>query len=116
MQNEIYTLLNELGYPIQIRKVSSSYNAATSAATQTLSDTTCTGKLVKYQNKDVDGSLIRKSDRRAIISAKGLSVVPEEKDQIIDGIETDSEVFSIIDVQTITKGTTVVAYICQARK
>ena len=47
---------------------------------------TCTMAVLKFDNKDFDGTLIKASDKKVYIAAKGLLIVPETTDTLlIDG-------------------------------
>ncbi|UXN66575.1 hypothetical protein N8E89_26170 (plasmid) [Phyllobacterium sp. A18/5-2] len=46
---------------------------------------TCTMAVLKFDNKDIDGTLIKASDKKVYIAPKGLSVVPATTDKPIIG-------------------------------
>lgn len=46
---------------------------------------TCTMAVLKFDNKDIDGTLIKATDKKVYIAAKGLSVVPTTTDKLMIG-------------------------------
>lgn len=46
---------------------------------------TCTMAVLKFDNKDIDGTLIKASDKKVYIAAKGLAIVPVTTDRLLIG-------------------------------
>jgi hypothetical protein len=47
----------------------------------------CTMAVLRFDNKDIDGTLIKATDKKVYIAAKGLAIIPETTDElIIDGV------------------------------
>jgi len=45
----------------------------------------CTMAVLKFDNKDIDGTLIKAGDKKVYIAAKGLSIVPVTTDKLMIG-------------------------------
>jgi hypothetical protein len=45
----------------------------------------CTVAVLKFDNKDIDGTLIKASDKKVYIAAKGLAIVPVTTDKLMIG-------------------------------
>jgi hypothetical protein len=45
----------------------------------------CTLVVLKFDNKDIDGTLIKASDKKVYIAAKGLSIAPTTTDKVMIG-------------------------------
>lgn len=112
MQTEIQALLTHTGKSLTLRKLTQgSYNVATGNVDgSSYADTTVTGHLINYKDSE-RGDLIRQGDRKALIAAKGLAVVPTAKDRIRENTID----YEIVSVHKITKKSAVIAYICQVR-
>ena len=80
--------------------------SGSSDATHTLN-----GILDDYRDAERDGEIIRMSDRRYLVAASGLSVVPQPTDTITDG----STKLEIVSVNAIRAKSTDVCYYLQGR-
>lgn len=63
---------------------------------------------ISYKDENVDGSTIRRGDRRLLVAAQGSQTAPI-MDDMVGGLK-------VVDVQTIAPNGTAVAYACQMRK
>ncbi|PSH68617.1 hypothetical protein CU102_12720 [Phyllobacterium brassicacearum] len=45
----------------------------------------CTLAVLNFDNKDIDGTLIKASDKKVYIASKGLTIVPETTDRLTIG-------------------------------
>lgn len=52
----------------------------------TIQKTPCTLAVLKFDNRDIDGTLIKASDKKVYISAKGLAIVPLTTDRLMIGV------------------------------
>lgn len=96
-----------------IHKNQGSYNSATdSISGQSSSSETVSAVFTEYDQKDIDGTLIKAGDKRAMISASGIASAPDTADQVTDG----SLKYSIISVSTIQPGGTPLIYYLQLRR
>lgn len=89
-----------------------SYSTATLASTGTSTDYAAKAVLWEYELREIDGSVIRRGDKRYIVFADGLSVSPAPRDRLTDGSET----YEVIAVDTVPAGDNTAIYIAQARK
>lgn len=53
--------------------------------TQTETDYTCTAVTLEWENSEIDGTLIKASDRKILISTSGLTITPAIGDKITIG-------------------------------
>ncbi|MBB3234436.1 hypothetical protein [Phyllobacterium endophyticum] len=51
----------------------------------TIQKTPCTLAVLRFDNRDIDGSLIKASDKKVYIAAKGLAIVPVTTDKLMIG-------------------------------
>lgn len=119
MQKDVVALLREHGYDLTFRRPGNggTYDAATgSISGGSNADETVRAIFVGYNAGDVDGTLVQRGDRKAIIastySGTALSKVP----QLDDELRGEGDAVRILSVQTIKSGATVLAYICQVRE
>lgn len=79
--------------------------------TQTIMDYDCKLVVLSYNNKDIDGSLIKASDKKVYVSALGLTIEPMTTDKlVIAGKEN-----TIISVKPLNPAGVSVYYECQCR-
>lgn len=82
------------------------------SGTTTTTETTVIVAIVDWANNQIDGTLIRSTDRHVLMSAQGLGVTPALGDQLIVGGET----LSLVEpLKQINPGGTVVVYDMNAR-
>lgn len=68
--------------------------------------------LSDFQASQIDGTIIRREDKKALVAADGLKYVPSTSDLIIDG-----EIqYTIVNVETIAPGDVVLVYKLQLRR
>ena len=65
----------------------------------------------QFSKKDIDGDLIRQTDKRVLIAASGISE-PNTDDKISDG----GTEYAVINTETIAPGDTAVLYMVQVRR
>jgi hypothetical protein len=77
-------------------------------------DVTETVKAVftQFSVKDVDGELIKRTDKRVLIAASDLDAEPDTQTKIVDG----STEYSVINTETIKPGDTAILYMVQVRR
>lgn len=108
-----YDLCLRKGKDITLKRITTgAYNPATSSATQSSVNHSFKGMILNYTNREIDGSLILRGDRKIVLAAKGATVVPVISDQI----SVDSEVLKVVDVRQIEETGVDVVYICQCRR
>jgi len=85
------------------------YNPATGkTAAATPTSFTVRGVFVNYEDKNVDGTVVRAGDRRLLVSTQGSSTTPAIGDRV-NGLQ-------VVDVRTIAPRGVAIAWACQMRK
>jgi hypothetical protein len=119
MQRDVVELLREHGYNITFRRPSNggTYNPATGAVSGgSNADETVRCVFVNYTARDLDGTLVQRGDRKAIIAATYNGAALSKVPQIDDELRGEADAVRIVAVQTIKSGSSVLAYVCQARE
>lgn len=118
MQQDVVALLRDHGYNLTFRRPNSggSYSTATGTITGGAnSDETVRGIFLNYTASDTDGTLVQRGDRRAVIAATYNGTAISKIPQIDDELRGEAEAVRIVSIQTIKSGSSVLAYVCQAR-
>lgn len=106
-------ILREFGRALTLtRRVSGAYDTATGTATVTATEYSGRGAVFDYPARLIDGTHVLRGDKRIVMSAQGLSVVPAPGDAITLG-DVDHRV---IDVKALEPAGTVVLYTLQVRR
>lgn len=119
MQRDVVALLREHGYDLTFRRPSNggSYNPATGAVSGgSNADETARVVFLNYTSRDIDGTLVQRGDRKAVMAATYNGAALSKTPQIDDELRGEGDAVRIVSVQTIKSGSTVLAYICQARE
>jgi hypothetical protein len=109
---DLLKLVQDHGQELTLRKttVSGTYDPATGTISgATTEDYTVDGYFFNFSTGLPIGDEIRRGSRRCVIPALGLSVEPDDEDQIIGQGDT----VSIVRVNTIYSGGTAVCYVCE---
>jgi len=77
--------------------------------TQTDTDTEITGVVTLYKTSEIDGTVIKQNDKQVLLDS---TVAPVKDGKIVDG----SDVYQIVDFETLSPASTVVLYKVQVRK
>lgn len=94
------------------RDAAGTYNPASDTFTAGDEDNeTVKAVITDYHDRQIDGEIIMRGDRRAIIAASGLTA-PDKGDVIVDG----SDQYRIINIETVKPGDTALLYKLQVRK
>jgi hypothetical protein len=89
------------------------YDPATGGApAPTATDYTVIGVLLQYSDMYINGSTILRQDRRCIIAAKGMTVVPELGDRII----ADGVTYAVLEVVVKEVSAVPATYVMQIRR
>lgn len=103
-------LIARFGQSITQHVISGGGSAWNPAQTET--DYTLTGAVLNYRRRDVDGTLIKASDRRVIVSTEGMTTTLDTAHKLtVGGIK-----HSIIDVRELNPGGTILYLEAQVRK
>ncbi len=119
MQRDVVALLREHGYDLTFRRPSNggSYNPATGAVSGgSNADETARVVFLNYTSRDIDGTLVQRGDRKAVMAATYNGTALSKTPQIDDELRGEGDVVRIVSVQTIKSGSSILAYICQARE
>lgn len=111
LDRDVEKLIDRFGYDIVLKRTNDggSYDPATGTVTAGETTTaTVRGVFINYNERDVDGTSVLMDDRKLLLQARGLTMVPETGDTLDDEVQ-------IISVRTIKAGSTVIAYTCQTR-
>ena len=109
---DLFKLAEDFGQTLTLRKASTqgTYDTATGTLSgSATTDYSVTGYFFNYDTGLLDANDIRRSRRRCLIPALGLTVEPDDEDQIIGNGDT----VSIIQVTTMFSGATKIGYICE---
>jgi hypothetical protein len=107
--------INDKGRTITVRTpgVDQVYNPATDTFTAGTSvDVTAKGLFTQFAKKDIDGELIKVTDKRVLIAASSLSAAPENNCKIVDG----GTEYQVINTEIIQPGDTAILYMVQVRR
>jgi hypothetical protein len=115
LQNTVLSLLTEWGrINITLRRLTpGAYNPSTGgSAASTTKDYTVTGALLNYKDYEVNGTSVLAADRRCVIAAKNMTIVPAVTDTVI----VDSISYNVVNLQIQEVGGTPLAYSLQIRR
>ena len=103
-------LLADFGSNLTLSRVSATvYAPSTGLMTAgTTTNFTIRAVFINYEDKNVDGTVVRAGDRRLLVSAVGSQTPPQIGD-VVGGLK-------LIDVRTIAPRGVPIAWACQARK
>ena len=119
MQRNVVALLKEHGYDLTFRRPNNggSYDPATATVTGgSNADETVRAIFINYTVGDVDGTLVQRGDRKAVIAATYNGTAISKTPQINDELRNEGDAVRIVSVQTIKSGASLLAYVCQTRE
>lgn len=107
-------LLTEFGQSCVLGSVSDgAYDPATGEAGATSTPHQVAAAVLAYPQRFIDGTLIRTGDKRALLSAIGLTVDPKPGDTLTDAA---GKQFQVIDAKPTSPAGTVVLWTLQVRR
>jgi hypothetical protein len=107
-------LLAEFGQSCVLTSITDgAYNPETGEAGTSMTPHPVTAAIFAYPQRYIDGSLIRTGDKRALVSAVGLTVNPKPGDTLTDAA---GAVFQLIDAKAAAPAGVAVLWILQVRK
>jgi len=109
---DLLKLVQDFGETLTLRKVTTdgTYDASTGTLSgSATTDYSFTGYFYNLAEGTSDLSQTRKGRRACVIPAKGLSVVPDDEDQILG----NGDAVHIITVRTIFSDGQAVCYLCE---
>ena len=111
-QNDADELLREFGQALTLtKKTSGAYDPATGAAAVTSTTYGVIGAVFDFPARAIDGTIIQQGDKKAIIAARSLSVVPD----ITDSLTVKGIAHQIVNVKALEPAGTTVIYTLQIR-
>jgi len=119
MQKDVVALLRDHGYDLTFRRINNggTYDPATGTVTGgSNSDETIRALFLNYNANDVDGTLVQRGDRKAVIAATYSGNALSKTPQINDELRGEADAVRIVSIQTIKSGSSILAYVCQARE
>ena len=109
LHKDVARLLKDHGYDLVISRTTGTYNPATGKVETTITtQETFRGLFVNYLSEDIDGTSVLATDRKLLLRADTQSMIPEPGDKV-------GSTVSIIRVQKIQSGDTIIGYVCQTR-
>jgi len=112
LQEAAALLIDDQGRPATLRRVTEgSYVPATGTAANTTADYPVMVLLLNYTDFQRQDGLIEAGDRKAVIKAQDLSVVPDIQDLLI----VEAKELRIVNVRQVEQSGQDVIYICQVR-
>ena len=113
IDNDVTCLINDIGKTLFLtRKENEEYDPNTGESTSIDNQIKVQGMFLNYNDKlRVDGNSIQAGDRKAVLSATGMSYAPSINDIVDDG----TNFYRIINIRTIEVRNKPITYICQVR-
>jgi hypothetical protein len=111
MQNTAAELLASFGQTVTLsRQEVSDYDPATGSATFTATLQSAPGALFDYGSRDIDGTLIKRGDKKLLIAALGITAP-----QVDDTVTVNGVVYTIVHIIATNPAATAIMYICTIR-
>lgn len=105
-------LLAEFGQSVTIRhRTSGAYDPATGSATVTTTDEAGNAAVFDYDTKHIDGTMIVRGDKYALLSPVGITAPDTDDRLIVGGVE-----YSVVSVKTEAPAGTAVLHTVQIRR
>jgi hypothetical protein len=107
-------LVSKYGSAMILRRiVSGVYDPATGETSGSVTNSyNCKGVTESYKESYVNGDTIKAGDKKVLLSASGLTIVPKSGDTLLIG----SEVWSMVSVDSLAPGEIAVIYTVQIRQ
>ncbi|GAA5540447.1 hypothetical protein [Brucella sp. NBRC 113783] len=102
-------LIDKFGQTGAIRRTETSGDPWNPGTSDT--DYPCTLVALEYDQKDIDGTLIKSTDNKVYVATKGLTIQPTTTDKVIIG----GVVSTIVEAKPLNPAGTVVYFELQAR-
>ena len=97
------------------KQTAGTYSVSTGVATVTTSTQSAYGALFDYDNTNIDGSLVKKGDRKLLLSALNTSLAALTAPSVNDQVTAYSVTYTIVAIRPIAPSGVAVAYDCQIR-
>lgn len=97
------------------KQTAGTYSTSTGVASVSTSTQSAYGALFDYENKNIDGSLVKKGDRRLLLSALNTALAALTAPSVNDTVTANSVTYTIVAVRPVAPSGVAVAYDCQIR-
>lgn len=104
-------LIERFGQAGAIRRTGAATGDAWNPTPSAPADHPCTLVVDDYEAGEIDGSLIRQTDRKVLVSAEGLGIEPTAADRLVIG----GSAMEIVNVRPLSPGGVVVLFEIQGR-
>lgn len=105
--------INDKGRTVTLRKPSAgTYVPGTDTYTAASADYSAKAVITSVNSGEIDGTIILAGDKRVLLAASALAVVPAINDIVLDGTEQ----LRVINVEAVKPGDTAILYKLQVRK
>ncbi len=94
-------------------RVKTSSGASHNPTSSTTTDHPAKFVITDFEAKDIDGTRVLATDKKALVAAAGLAVVPDVAHRLL---EADGQSYSIAGVDTLKPATTPVVYALTVRR
>ncbi len=108
------SLVAEIGVSVTFRRVpQTAYNPVTGSTTEgAAQDETVKVMFLDYREAEIDGQLIQRGDRRAVLAASGLTKEPDAGDFFVG----EGDTVRVISVRRVEAAGSGLVYVCQVRE
>jgi len=97
------------------KQTAGTYSTSTGVASVSTSTQSAYGALFDYENKNIDGSLVKKGDRKLLLSALNTAGAALTAPSVNDTVTANSVTYTIVAVRPVAPSGLAVAYDCQIR-
>ena len=103
-------LIAKFGQTVTLKRVANSGSEPWNPV-QTETEHPATAVIVEFEDNEIDGTLVLRTDRKALIAKGTLTIEPKPGDRLVVG----SVILSVVRVAPLNPGGTVVMYEAQVR-
>ncbi len=97
------------------KQTAGTYSTSTGVASVSTSTQSAYGALFDYENKNIDGTLVKKGDRKLLLSALNTAGAVLTAPSVNDTVTANSVTYTIVAIRPIEPSGVAVAYDCQIR-
>jgi len=97
------------------KQTAGTYSTSTGVASVSTSTQSAYGALFDYENKNIDGTLVKKGDRKLLLSALNTAGAVLTAPSVNDTVTANSVTYTIVAIRPIAPSGVAVAYDCQIR-
>jgi hypothetical protein len=114
MAKRVLGLVTRTGTSYTLSRTARTPNSSTPWKVSTATDSSITvrGILDDFRAAEVDGTVVKAGDRRYMLAASGMTLVPQPGDALTE----DGDIFRVVQVQAVRPAGTDLLYILQVRK